>query len=241
MNFFDMSEIFYQNGESRFFDNLAVDVKKVYTKFPINKKINPKPNQIEFMKSYFHKLYRNSLIPGKIRKNLWYFLRQTNLDLTWFNEFKNYWTSILGGRPLLNVHDLYFLKNLFRLKFQNVQVPNTEDPYIHLEAWQRPELIYQLLHLVCKEFVSNQYAILKILRKKKKTFNSMLEFGCATAPITTSLFEFFKIPKSRKIYISDIQTLAFHYAIYKFRRCSNVIPLVLVPDNDFLLKLDKKN
>jgi 2-polyprenyl-3-methyl-5-hydroxy-6-metoxy-1,4-benzoquinol methylase len=36
---------------------------------------------------------------------------------------------------------------------------------------------------------------------------------------------------------SDIQTLAFHYGAYRFRHCSNVIPLLLVPDDDFSLNL----
>ena len=62
----------------------------------------------------------------------------------------------------------------------------------------------------------------------------------ATAPITTALFEFFKLSKETKIFISDIQTIAFHYGAYKFRNCSNVIPLLLTPENDFLLKLDEK-
>jgi len=41
-----------------------------------------------------------------------------------------------------------------------------------------------------------------------------------------------------KIYIADIQTLAFHYATYRFRYCSNVIPLLLTPENNFLLRIN---
>ena len=60
------------------------------------------------------------------------------------------------------------------------------------------------------------------------------------APVTTALFEFFKLSKNIKIFISDIQTFAFHYAAYKFRNCSNVIPILLNPEDEFLLKLDEK-
>jgi 2-polyprenyl-3-methyl-5-hydroxy-6-metoxy-1,4-benzoquinol methylase len=42
------------------------------------------------------------------------------------------------------------------------------------------------------------------------------------------------------MYISDMQTLAFHYAAYRFRSCSNVIPVLLRPEDEFVLKLDDK-
>jgi len=235
-----MVENFYPKTQNNLFDNLVVDVEKIYSKHPINKKFSQKINQVNYMKGIFYKLYRSSLFPLRVRVLFWQFLRQTNIDLTWFNEFEKYWTDIIGGRPLWNLQDLFFLKNIYRIKFQECQIPDTEDSKIHLETWQRPELIYQLLHLVCKESSINEYELSKLLRKYKKNFKSILEFGCGTAPITTSLFEFFHLPKRINIYISDIQTLAFNYAAYKFRNCSNVNPLLLVADNDFLLDLGTK-
>ncbi len=232
-----MAEIFYHKTQNNFFDNLVVDIKKIYSKHPINKKYSPKINNVNYTKNIHYKLYRSSLIPLRLRRLFWRFLRQINIDLTWFNEFEKYWVNIIGGRPLWNIQDLFFLKNLYRVKFQENQIPDTENAAIHLEAWQQPALIYQLLHLVCKESVMNESKLLKLLRTYKKKMNSFLEFGCGTAPITTSLFDFFHLSKRMKIYISDIQTLAFNYAAYKFRNCSNVIPLLLVPDNKFILNL----
>ncbi len=234
-----MDEMFYQKNVKAFY-NINIDVKQFYKNFPISKKLNLKPNQVYYRDKIVHKLYRNSLIPLNIRYKLWSFFRSINLDLSWFNEFIKYWGSKIGGRPLLNVHDLFFLKNLLRIKFQDSKVPDMGDSHIHLEAWQRPELIYQLLHLVCRESVRSNYIILKLLRKFKKKFNSILEFGCATAPITTALYEFFHLHKNITIYLSDIQTIAFHYGAYKFRNCSNVIPILLTPENDFLLNLNTK-
>jgi SAM-dependent methyltransferase len=233
-----MSEIFYRKKEKNYFNNFTIDVKKLYENHPVNKKINPKKNQIYFMNNFFNKIYRNRLIPLKIRSYLWYYFRQTNLDLSWFNEFNKYWIKILGVRSLKNVQDLFFLRNLYNMKFQGNIVPDTNNQNIHLEAWQRPELIHYLLYNVTNERLYNEHLILKLLKKKKKRFRSFLEFGCGTAPITTALFEFFRLPKNIKIYISDIQTLAFHYAAYKFRGCSNVIPILLNPKKDFLLDLN---
>ena len=202
--------------------------------------MNSKPNQNNFANNVYSKIYKNPLIPLEIRNKLWFFFRKNSLDNSWLDEFNCYWTKKLKGRPLQTIYDIFFLKNLYRIKFQNSNIPDTTDSYEHLEAWQKPEVIYQLLSLVCKSVYYNESTILKLLKKKKKNFKSFLEFGCATAPITTSFFEFFRKSKDIKIYISDIQTLAFHYASYKFKKCSNIKSILLTPENDFLLKLDEK-
>ncbi len=129
------------------------------------------------------------------------------------------------------------MQNFYRIKFQYVELKDTNDTNEHLKAWQRPEVIFQFLHSIYKEYLTNELNLLQLLKKKKRKFESILEFGCAIAPITTSLFEFYKLKKSTKIFISDIQTIHFHYAAFKFRKCSNVTPILLTPENDFLLKL----
>ena len=234
-----MSDIFCQNRQENSFDNLAIEVSQLYDEHPIEKKEkNAKPNHVSFAQTPFHRVYRNHFIPIKYRHYAYHALRRINLDLSWFEEFNRYWTSILHGRTFWGIQDLFFLKNLYRLKFQHNQVPDTDDPYMHLSAWQRPEIMYQLLHLVCREAVSNQVYILKHLQwlKGNITNLTLLEFGCATAPVTASLYEFYKTKPGLKVYISDMQTLAFHYAAYRVRHCSNVIPLLLTPENNFRLE-----
>lgn len=229
---------FYIYSDHPFF-NLKIDVKKIYEEYPITNKVNPQPNLVPFAQSLFHKLiYRNQEIPQNYRELLWRYARQINLDLSWFQEFQNYWSSVLHGRSLLSVQDFFFLKNFYRIKFAECEVPDTQDPYIFLEAWQSPELIYTLLHFVFKETVVNKLQLLNhLFQLRHKNVDCYLEFGCGTAPITTSLFEFYQAQKDIKIYITDIETLTFHYAAYKFRQCSNVIPILLVPENHFLLNL----
>lgn len=234
-------DIIDKNRAQNFFDNLMVDVKKLYEDHPVHMKLEAQLHNSSFTRSPFQKIYRNRFIPINYRNYLWHLLRRANMDLTWLDEFRSYWSAVLNGRPLWSIQDLWFLKNMYRIKFQDCEVPDTNDAYAFLESWQRPELIYQLLHLVCKESVANEHKIWKhlfMLRKEK--IQSVLEFGCGTAPITTSLFEFFEPPKDMQIYISDIQTLAFHYAAYKFRGCQNVVPWLLSPENGFLLRTDRK-
>ncbi len=229
---------FHLDSNHPFF-NLKIDVKKIYEEYPITNKVNPQPNLVPFAQSLFHKLvYRNQEIPQNYRELLWRYARQINLDLSWFQEFQTYWSSILHGRSLYSVQDFFFLKNFYRIKFAECEVPDTENPHLFLEAWQKPELIYTLLHFVYKETVANNLHLLNhLFQLKQENINCCLEFGCGTAPITTSLFEFYPLQKNLKIYISDIQAITFHYASYKFRQCSNVIPILLVPENHFLLNL----
>ncbi len=235
-----MTKDFYMERQSNFFDNLVVNVKDLYDRFPVQKESDAQPCLVPFMQSRFHSIYRNVFIPLRYRDRFWKIFRQLNIDLTWLDDFKSYWSTVLNGRPLLNVHDFYFLRNLYRVKFQNSQVPDTSDPHKHLEAWQRPELIYMLFHQVAKESVSNQLPILGLMRRySKEVPASILEFGCGAAPIATSLFEFYT-PMNQEIFIADIQTIAFHYAAYKFRKCSNVIPLPLLPESAYLPVGEKK-
>lgn len=235
-----MNDVLYKKRPTNFFDNLLIDVPQLYQEHPISKSQDAKPNFFPLIRTPVHRIYRSPLIPLKYRRYFYHGLRRTNLDQSWFEEFKEYWSHVLKGRPLWGIYDLLFLKNLYRVKFQNNQVPDTDDANVHFEAWQKPELIYQLLHLVCRQYISDQLRILKELKKLRLNISraSMLEFGCAIAPVTASLYEFFKVKPEFKIYIADIQTLAFHFAIYRFRHCSNVIPILLKPENDFLLCLD---
>jgi 2-polyprenyl-3-methyl-5-hydroxy-6-metoxy-1,4-benzoquinol methylase len=237
-----MTDLFSYNKQANLFDNLMVDVPKVYEDYPLVKESDAGVNKVLFATGFFHRIYRCPLVPAKYRGLALRGFRQIGLDQGWFLEFRKYWSGVLKGRPLWAVDDLYFLKNLYRIKFQSSNVPDETDAQGHCKAWQRPEVIYQLLHLVCKEAIADQLGILRKLAAVRPDFKKlkMLEFGCATAPITASLYNFYKPKSLIRMYISDIQTLAFHYATYRFRRCSNVIPVLLRPEDDFALKLDDK-
>jgi SAM-dependent methyltransferase len=219
------------------FDDLAIDVNGLYAAHPIGPSERATTNDVPFAASPFHAIYRSRLIPLSSRRRLWRLARQTGVDTSWFLEFSTYWSSVLGGRPLWGPQDFYFLKNLYRVRFQDNAVPDTDDARTHVAAWQRPELLYQLLHLVGKESLRDELAGLIQVRRHGGRIRSILEFGCATAPVVTSLFEFYPPDRRLEIFISDIQTLAFHYGCYKFRRCSNVRPVLLVPEHDCLLQL----
>ena len=216
-------------------DNLHIDVKKLYKEHSVleKSKINLHKGDIKHFKS-FHKIYNSSILPLKLRNKLWYLFHMTNLDQFWFYEFKTYWKKILGGRSLFGIFDFYFFKNLYRLKFQTVEVEDTDKAETHIKAWQQDEVLYQLLHLVQRESSINKLATIKLARKHIK-FNSFLEFGCGTAPITNTYLTFYKKALKAKIYISDIQTVSFHFAAQRFSNHINIKPLLLKEENNLLL------
>ncbi len=234
-----MDRNFYMERETNFFDNMVVNIGELYERFPLQKDQDAKSCFVPSMQGRFHKIYRNRLIPLRRREQIWHLLRRTNLDLSWFGEFSSYWSSVLKGRPLYTVHDFYFLRNLYRIRFQNNQVPDDSTSQAHVEAWQRPELLYFLFHQVLRESIFNQLPALEVMQRHIKQPAAILEFGCGTAPITTSMHEFF-LPTNQQMLIADIQTLAFHYAVHRFRKCLNVIPLLLSPENDFLPAQEKE-
>ncbi len=106
----NISLIFDQNDKGNQLDNLIVDIEELYKKFPIKHKVNPKANSVDFNRSIYHKIYRNPFLPMKLRNNFWYLVRRLHLDLTWFNTLRQYWTQLLGGRPLWGIEDFFFCR-----------------------------------------------------------------------------------------------------------------------------------
>lgn len=229
------SSQFYTQKDSNEFDNLRVDVPRLYAQFPIEKMGDLDPDASG--KELSSRLYRTRILPLSLRLKIWRLLFRSQIDQAWFNIFNQYWVRILGGRPLWSIHDFYFLKNVYRAKFQSNVLP--DDPTFHLAAWQRPELIYQLFHLASKE---TAFADANLVRRALKLAGGgsrlqWLEFGCGTAPITDSAVRFFPLPSKCNLVIADIQTLAFHYAAYRFRNTPAVKPIQLTDPRD--LKLEK--
>lgn len=231
-----MDDIFKARRQFNQWDNMAVDVREIYKNHPIDRRSSHQPGRNPIA-AFFAALYRSPLLPLSIRRFFRKMARQTNFDLGWFYDFSAYWSDVLGGRPLWGVQDFYFLTNLYRVKFQDNQIPDTTDARVHLEAWQKPELLYQLLHLVYKETVVEYSHLLRQIFHHKRNIRSFLEFGCGTAPVTASFFEFFGEGRNIKAFYTDIQTIAFHYAAHRLARYRSAEPLLLLPENDFRLSL----
>ena len=148
--------------------------------------------------------------------------------MDWFNEFRDYWVSELGNRPI-DPHDFCFLKGVYRQKFQDLSVPHSATDLEHLEAWQDPRTIYSLFH--------NQYKValnpLYLHRYMKYIPNggNICEYGCGLAPVATSLSKFY-LHKNVRITCADIPTIMFHFVRWKFRGRRYVRTVEIDPTND---------
>jgi SAM-dependent methyltransferase len=231
------NSIFYTKAEANGFDNLQVDLASLYAKYPLEKMLT----QVGSSSALDHqrKFYARSWMPLKFRLRSWQTAFRSQRDITWFEEFNSYWTGVLGGRPLWSPQDVYFLKNVYRIKFQQNTLPDTEDPIIHLQAWQRPEVIYSLLHLLTKEtFISDVRIIQKGLKLASKARGaSILEFGCGLAPLTYAALKFMGGSQRNQFFLADLASLPYHYAAWRMRGQPNVKPSLLSPKDGFALNL----
>jgi SAM-dependent methyltransferase len=228
--------VFYTKGGVNGFDSLEVDLDRLYKDHPLSQAIVPNgtPSALDHRKH----IYRNPLIPLKSRLHAWQAAFRGQQDNAWFEEFNSYWTALLGGRPLWSPLDVYFLKNLYRIKFQQNTLPDSEDASIHLRAWQRPELLYTLMHQLTKEtYVHDVSIVLKALRLAGKTRGaSILEYGCGLAPLTYWALKFIRSARSHRFHLADLASLPFHYAVWRLRGQPNVQPFLLRPENEFRLE-----
>lgn len=221
----------------KYLENFNIDIHNLYNKYAIDKKHERKKQK----SSIYNKIYRNRYIPLSVRNKLFRIFRRANIDTSWFEDFQEYWTGIVQGRPLWDIYDFFFIKNILRIKFSELKIGEKNDPSIHEDIWQRPELLYQLFFLISKEAFHNWSNIISMLKKKLRIKDlKILEYGCGTAPISRTLFEFNPDFKRIDIWISDIQTIAFHYACFRFGMNNNVHPVLLKPESNFQLLIDEK-
>lgn len=219
------------------FDNLVINTDELYRVFPDGSETAGVSEKLHH--SLFRKIYGAGLIPLKLRSALWYLLHRVNLDQSWFDEFSDYWRNCLAGATLWSPYDFHFLRNVYRIKLGNISVPRQAKAEKHLDIWQKPAILYQLFDMVMREGLYNQAHTLSLVSKYRDiSQGTILEFGCGTAPVTTSYIDFFG-SRNARVYIADLKTVFFHYAISKFRRYRNVFPLILSPEKAFLPDLSK--
>jgi SAM-dependent methyltransferase len=229
------SEIFYDKREYNFFDRLQVDVPELYRQHPLEAwaSLSGKPPFLH--RSIFDPLYRISCVPFRYRRLIRQAFRRIHLDLGWFYQFQQYWGNVLHGRPLWGVEDFFFLKNIYRMRFQYNCMPEKAEAEIHLQAWQQPELIYHLFDQTYRESMLDNVGAVKSLIKYRREWRSMLEFGAGTAPVTTWLIELCPFVLDYTFFLADIQTLPFHYAAFKFQGLPQVRMFLLKPEKKFQL------
>jgi SAM-dependent methyltransferase len=189
------------------------------------------------LKNPLNALYRQSWIPLRLRGLFWRLLTQTHVDLFWFYDFRRYWSECLGLRPLWGVEDFYYLRSLFRSRFQYLEVADSTSSEEHMVPWRRPEMLYFLMQQVYVESKHREFEIFRLFRKHHRGPRSFLalEYGAGIAPITRVFIDFFKGASRAQFTISDLETVAFHHGVCRFKEDSNVRAIPLRVDNELHL------
>lgn len=151
----------------------------------------------------------------------------------WFNEFKDFWTQNLQGRPI-DIIDFHFLRLSYRTKFQNVKHTNETDKDEYLKAWNLNECIYLLFGSVWINAKSSYLDLLHYYFRLPKR-GKVLEYGCGIAPFTTGMLKYFP-SKKYDFEIVDILQINFLYAIYRLSNKPNVSYRILDPQNNLAYK-----
>jgi 2-polyprenyl-3-methyl-5-hydroxy-6-metoxy-1,4-benzoquinol methylase len=170
-----------------------------------------------------------ALVASGLHRRLVY----ANLRLAWFDEFREYWTTELGYRPI-HPHDFYFLLGVYRQRLQTIDFPHLSDPALasdvkHLESWRDRRAVYYLFAHTFRVALA-PLRVHRLLRWIPRG-GRVAEFGCGVAPVTTALARHYR-HLDLQLVCADIPHLIFHYARWKFRDCPFVTPVAIEPDDD---------
>ncbi|MGE9290686.1 MAG: class I SAM-dependent methyltransferase [Puniceicoccales bacterium] len=137
----------------------------------------------------------------------------------WLQEFRMYWSDVLGGRPIWKALDFFLLAHDYRCSQQYAKPLEWDDAGRHMENWQQPGRVYQILHQV-ERFALHPYVyppVWKFLEPKMR----VLEYGCSSAPYYHCYRKFFSHRKQSWV-LADIPNFPFHYGKYLYRNDEDV-------------------
>ncbi len=148
---------------------------------------------------------------------------------SWFVEFHDYWTRVLGGRPLWTPLEFFLLLHDYRKRQQHAAALTWDGPARHLANWQHPAQIYATLH--CVRAAAQQPIVGRALWPMLGRGMRMLEYGCSLAPYWRCYREFFSHLECQWV-LADIPSFPFHCAKYLYRHDAEV-RFVTIGEADF--------
>ena len=169
---------------------------------------------------------RLRLVTWLKRSGIYDVLLRTHLLTDWFEEFKSYWVDELGNRPI-DIPDFYFLRGVYRARFQDVALPSENNDNSHLETWQRAETVYLLFQSQWCHRASDLSQYLRFIPRG----GHVCEYGCGIAPVSVWLVDY--APHFGLVLtFADIPTLNFHFARWRLRDKPYARAVEIHPDED---------
>ncbi len=187
------------------FNNLQINISKLF------KNLNFRKNLKHYNRPWILRFFYRFIIAVSYKLGLHQRLVNSGFILTWFYEFRDYWSNVLGGRPLY-LNDFYFLLGFFRIEYQNVKVDDNSSEVNFLNAWQNEKALYQLFGAIRRFSLEPLYCYR--YEKWIKSGDRVLEYGCGVAPLANSLLKY-TLKLKLKITIADIQQINSHFASWR--------------------------
>lgn len=218
----DVKAVHLEGGN--YFDDMRIDIAESHRKFA---------NLIRNAKSIRRPRYRNIIklyLTGiALRLGIYQFFVVNGIRRTWLENFRDYWSNILNGRPFWNTLDFFMLLHDYRKGQQYTSQLEWDDPAQHLVNWQNPNQIYSTLHNV-RALATRPIVCLDLWKRVPQSAH-ILEYGCSLAPYYYCYREFFS-HFDCKWTLADIPNFPFHYARYLYRNDADV-EFVIINDSDF--------
>lgn len=177
-------------------------------------RVEKKTVAASFLRNKLSKLYYSLLK----RFGLWDPMLMSGFISGWFDEFQEYWSNCLGGRPI-NIMDFHGLMLHYRKAFHGITELSWSNADQHVRNYQSSENLFCLMSLIRRD------ALLPL--RAPSVMNAIapnmtiLEFGCCHAPIYKS-WRLFLNHINCTWFLADIPNYGFHYARHVYGRDNNV-------------------
>lgn len=147
----------------------------------------------------------------------------------WFAEFADYWSKVVGGRPV-TIFEFLLLLHDYRKRNQMTGQIEWSTPDQHVANWQNPAQLYYIFHFVRKYSLSP--VRLTELKQLLKPGARVLEYGCSLAPAFRDYRAHHRYLACRWV-LADIPNFPFHYAMYSYGADADVEAFALIEPDKF--------
>ena len=207
-----------------YFDDMRINIMESHNRLD-NLSINPMKKK----KSKYCNIIKLYLTGLCIWFGIYEFLVVNGIIKRWFDDFRNYWSNMLNGRPFWNIIDFFMLLYDYRKRQQYTSELEWNDAEQHLVNWQQTNQLYSTLHNV-RKLATHPIVNLKLWKNVSRG-NRILEYGCSLAPYYYCYREFFSHLDCKWV-LADIPSFPFHYAKYLYRN-DLVAEFVTINAEDF--------
>ena len=219
----ELSAVHFDGGN--LFDDLRIDIAESHRRLALlNGQVTRRKRRsriLNLMALYF--------TAACMKLGMHEFLAVNGFRNKWFDEFCEYWSNILGARPLTSRLDFFLLAHDYRTRQQHTAELIWNDAEQHIANWQSPEQIYLLFNTARR--VALHPIVGRRLWRYLRSGMKVLEYGCSLAPYYHCYREFFS-HKSCSFVLADIPNYPFHFAKYLYRNEPNV-EFVTIEAQDF--------